>query len=185
LPHPASLDLRGFVSVDVETSGPTPSRYSLLSIGACLVEDPGVTFYVELKPTSPAFVPEAMAVHRLSMDHLTADGQTMKEALASFETWVHTHVPTTHRPVFVAYNAPFDWMFVADAFDRTLGRNPFGHTALDVRSVFFGLTGQPWRDIRFSDLARRYLDSRALTHHALEDAQLQAELLQAMMAGER
>ena len=29
-----------FISVDVETGGATPADYALLSIGACLVDDP-------------------------------------------------------------------------------------------------------------------------------------------------
>ncbi|MGL1984483.1 3'-5' exonuclease, partial [Escherichia coli] len=28
-----------FISVDIEASGPVPGKYSLLSIGACLVSD--------------------------------------------------------------------------------------------------------------------------------------------------
>ncbi len=38
-----------FVSVDIETSGPVPGLFSLLSIGACLVHAPDVRFYAELK----------------------------------------------------------------------------------------------------------------------------------------
>ena len=41
-----------FVSVDVETAGPNPAQYALLSLGACLVSDPERGFYVELKPSS-------------------------------------------------------------------------------------------------------------------------------------
>ena len=37
-----------YISVDVETAGPNPGQYSLLSIGACLVFVPAKTFYVEL-----------------------------------------------------------------------------------------------------------------------------------------
>jgi hypothetical protein len=44
--HSAPRDV--LVSVDVETSGPAPGRYSLLAIGACLVDNPGHSFYVEL-----------------------------------------------------------------------------------------------------------------------------------------
>ena len=33
-----------FVSVDVETAGPIPGEYSLLSIGACDVDNEGRTF---------------------------------------------------------------------------------------------------------------------------------------------
>ncbi|RLA29121.1 MAG: 3'-5' exonuclease, partial [Gammaproteobacteria bacterium] len=33
-----------YLSVDVETSGPIPGEYSLLTIGACDVSDPKQTF---------------------------------------------------------------------------------------------------------------------------------------------
>ena len=48
-----------FISVDVETSGPSPSEHSLLSIGACLVFAPEQRFYVELQPVSDAYTSEA------------------------------------------------------------------------------------------------------------------------------
>src|SRR3954447_25537373 len=60
-----------FISVDVETAGATPATYSMLSLGACLVEDPlESTFYVELKPEKAAFTAEALAVSHLSLDVL-------------------------------------------------------------------------------------------------------------------
>ena len=43
-----------FISVDIETAGPVPAKYAILSIGACLVEDPEQTFYVELMPEHTA-----------------------------------------------------------------------------------------------------------------------------------
>jgi len=175
-------DFRGFISVDIEASGPNPSQYSMLSLGACSVEDPSATFYVELHPTSSLAVPEAMAVHGLSLDRLQSTGTPPELAMASFETWVRDQSPAGGPPVFVAYNAAFDWMFVCDYFHRTLGRNPFGHTALDIRAAYFGRTAQPWRDLRFADLAEQFLGSRALTHNALEDAQMQARLFLKIMA---
>ena len=175
-------DFSGFISVDIETSGPNPSQYSMLSLGACFVEDPEVTFYAELKPTSRLALPEAMAIHGLDLEHLRKTGLTPEAAMASFETWVRTQFPSTRSPVFVAYNAPFDWMFVCDYFHRTRGHNPFGHTAIDIRAAYFGRTAQPWREIRFAELAEHYLDSSELTHNALEDAQLQAALFRAIMA---
>ena len=51
-----------FISVDIETAGPVPARYAILSIGACLVEDPEQTFYVELIPEHTAATSEALAV---------------------------------------------------------------------------------------------------------------------------
>ena len=43
-----------YISVDVETAGPTPGDYAMISIGACLVDEPQRGFYVELKPDREA-----------------------------------------------------------------------------------------------------------------------------------
>ncbi len=170
-----------FISVDVETSGPCPSLYSLLSIGACLVEDPARTFYVELQPVSEAAAGDALAIHGLSLAHLKQHGLPPAEAMERFEAWVHAQTPAGARPVFVAFNAPFDWMFVNDYFHRFLGRNPFGHTALDLKALYMGLTGAAWQETSLHYVMARYGHGRALTHHALSDAQDQAALLRAML----
>ena len=39
-------DLAAYISVDIETAGPNPSQYAMLSIGACLVCEPQRTFYL-------------------------------------------------------------------------------------------------------------------------------------------
>ena len=39
-----------YISVDVETSGPIPVEFSLLSLGACIVGNTSKTFYAEIKP---------------------------------------------------------------------------------------------------------------------------------------
>ncbi len=171
-----------FISVDVETAGPCPSRYPMLSIGACLALDPRHSFYVELKPVGYEATPEAMAVHGLSLAHLEQHGLPPVEALERFAAWVADQTPAGSRPVFVAFNAPFDWMFVNDYFLRFLGRNPFGHTALDMKALYMGLTGVPWHETSMHYVVARYGHSRPLTHHALSDAQDQALLFRAMLA---
>ena len=55
-------DFEAHISVDVETAGPNPSQYSLLSIGACMVCDPQRTFYVELQPVNDNFLPSALTI---------------------------------------------------------------------------------------------------------------------------
>jgi DNA polymerase III epsilon subunit-like protein len=85
------------------------------------------------------------------------------------------------RPVFVAYNAPFDWMFVNVYFYRYLGGNPFGHGALDMKAVYMGLTGTPWAAINHDKLASRYGVRATLTHNALDDAVDQALLFKGML----
>ena len=171
-----------YISVDVETAGPNPYDYSMLSIGACLVRDPARTFYVELQPVNDNALPEAMQVSGLSMAELDEHGTSPLAAMAQFEAWVHNVTPADHRAVFVAFNAPFDWMFVCEYFHRYLGRNPFGHSALDLKALYMGQHGVKWYETSMRYVAARYLDNRPLTHNALHDAQDQAEIMQRMLS---
>ncbi len=168
-----------FVSVDVETSGPNPREYAMLSIGACLVDDPGSSFYVELKPTTDNVVPEALAVSGLSLADLARDGVDPEAALLQFEEWL-AELPGP--PIFTAFNAAFDWMFIEDYFSRFLGRNPFGHAALDIKAYYMGMADSTWAQTSMRFLSPLYLDGHPLEHNALSDARDQAELFRAIRA---
>jgi DNA polymerase III alpha subunit (gram-positive type) len=156
-----------FVSIDVETAGPNPSQYSLLTIGACTIEDRPRTFYLELKPLNEKITPESFALHRLSLKRLAERGLAPADAMASFEKWLKEEIPADHKPVFVAFNAPFSWMF---------------DSALDIKAFFMGLTGAAWEETTLRHIGPRYLRERELTHHALRDAMDQAEIFQKMLA---
>ncbi len=171
-----------YISVDVETAGPNPHGYSLLSIGACTVAEPQSTFYVELRPVNHNAAPRALAVSRLSLARLEESGLPAAVAMARFEAWLADQAPGGSRPIFVAFNAPFDWMFVCDYFNRYLGHNPFGHAALDIKAFYMGLAGVPWEETGMRHVASRYLGDRHLTHHALQDAMDQAEVFARMLA---
>ncbi len=164
-----------YVSVDVETSGPAPGRYSLLSVGASPLRQPGEMYYVEVKPRSPVAVAEAIRVSGLDLDRLATEGQAPEAAMASFAAWAR-EMAGGDRLVFVGVNAPFDWMFVADYFDRYHGENPFGHSALDLKSLFMGVAGVPWSETGFAMMRGRYGLAGGLTHHAGWDAVDQAEV---------
>jgi DNA polymerase III epsilon subunit-like protein len=169
-----------YVSVDVETAGPNPADYALLSIGACLVDDPEQTFYVELQPVTDRSVPEALEISGLSLERLARDGLPPAQAMGDFAAWLQRVVPPNRLPVFVGFNAAFDWMFVADYFHRYLGHNPFGHTALDIKAFYMGLSGVAWSETTKAALAARFPDHPTLTHHALQDALDQAALFRRM-----
>ncbi|MDX1437392.1 MAG: 3'-5' exonuclease [Anaerolineales bacterium] len=170
-------ELQRFISVDVETAGPHPAEYSLLSIGACLVSNPKIGFYTEIKPVNDRQTPEAFSIHRLTLEELAANGDSPADAMADFEAWLSRNVPDG-RPIFVAFNAPFDWMFVNDYFHRYLGRNPFGHSALDIKAYYMGRFGVAWAETTMALVAERVLGHQELSHHALKDAQDQAEMFQ-------
>ncbi len=170
-----TIPIETCVSVDVETAGPNPSQYSLLAIGACLVARPEQTFYVEISPVNASSQPTALEISGLSMDELARQGTPPLQAMLDFENWLKA-VLAGQAPIMVGFNAPFDWMFVADYFHRFLGRNPFGHTALDVKALYMGLAGVPWSETRMRSIGPRYDLNRRLTHHALTDALDQADL---------
>ena len=170
-----------YISVDVETAGSNPGTYSLLSIGACLVSDPAQRFYVELQPVNEAATSEALQVSMLDMNALKRRGQPPVEAMKRFAEWVERVTPAESRPVFVALNAPFDWMFVADYFHRYLGQNPFGHKALDMKAYFMGLRGIGWEQAGFEEMTKYYQIEQRLIHNALEDAVMQAALFRKML----
>ncbi|UCH59836.1 MAG: 3'-5' exonuclease [Anaerolineales bacterium] len=170
-----------FVSIDVETSGPNPSQYSLLTIGACTIAERQSTFYIELKPVTMNAVPEALAVSRLSLERLVERGHEPAAAMGQFEAWLKAETPEGQRPIFVAFNAPFDWMFINDYFHRFLGRNPFGHAALDIKSFYMGMAGVPWAETSMRSVGPLYLGDRQLTHHALRDAMDQADLFRKLV----
>jgi ribonuclease T len=176
------FSLEPYVSVDVETAGPNPSQYSLLSIGACLVAHPERTFYVELQPVSLEADPSAMAIHGLSLEDLRTRGLLPVEAMKRFADWLPANTLSGQQPIFVGFNAPFDWMFVCDYFHRFVGYNPFGHTALDLKAFYMGLTGAAWSETSMRYVAARYLAPHALVHHALDDALDQAELFRRMVS---
>jgi DNA polymerase III epsilon subunit-like protein len=137
---------------------------------------------VELQPVTAASTPEALQVSGLDLGRLQEHGLPPEEAMQQFSDWVSRTTPTGQRPVFVALNAAFDWMFLADYFDRYLGHNPFGHAALDIKAVFMGTHHTRWADTRYRDIAKHYqVEQDALTHNALEDALAQAELFRRIL----
>ncbi len=166
-----------YVSVDVEAAGPIPGKFSLLSIGACLVQDPEHVFSVLLKPISREADPEALKVSKLSLEDLERDGTDPREAMLSFETWLNQLAGHDDaKVVFVGLNAPFDWSFINYYFHNFIGRNPFGFTAIDIKAYYMGAMGCHWSETGSSHIAKLVKPKRKPDHNAVHDAQYQAEL---------
>lgn len=170
------------ISVDIEAAGPTPREFAMLSIGACLVDDPERGFYIELQPDVAGEDARALSVGGLDPAELAESATPPGAAMRQFEEWIESVVPEGSVAIFVGFNAGFDWMFIADYFQRYLGRNPFGHASLDVKAYFLGVAGGTWGGTSMKHLAPRYLGGRQLSHNALADARDQAELFRAIRA---
>lgn len=55
-----------YIMVDIESDGPIPGDYSMISFGAVLVDEQlDKTFYGQIRPISDHFIPQALAVSGL------------------------------------------------------------------------------------------------------------------------
>lgn len=171
-----------YFSVDIETAGPIPADFSMLSLGASVVNQPEHFFYAELKPINDNFVPEALAVTKFDLSVLKNEGEIAAAVMERFKNWVKTTTGATGKPVFVGFNAGFDWSFVNWYFHKFLGENPFGFAPLDIKSYYMGVAGCRWRETTSSRLPTELQPTTKATHNALEDARAQAEIFSKLLA---
>ena len=169
-----------YISVDVETSGPIPAEFSLLSLGACVVGNTSKTFYAEIKPLNDNFIKQALEVSGLSIEELKTKGEKPTEAMGRFEKWIK-EVSGENRLVFVAFNATFDWSFTHWYFIKFLGRDLFGISGLDIKAYFMGKHNTSWSETVKKKVRSLYPSKTAHTHNALDDAIEQAEIFDRML----
>lgn len=157
-----------FIMVDVETDGPIPGDYSMISFGAVLVnEQLDKTFYGRLKPISNKFLPDALAVS----GHTRAETLTFdepKKVMTDFKNWIETSC--SDRPIFISDNNGFDWMFVCWYFHHFIGTNPFGFSSQNLGSLYKGLVKDTFKTFK-------HLRKTKHTHHPVDDAKGNAEAL--------
>lgn len=173
-----------FISVDVETSGPIPGDYSMLSLGACITDAPDDNFYIEIKPLNNNAIPEALKVTGFDLAVLAKAGEHPHDAMLKLTAWVK-NVAAGGTPVFVGFNAGFDWSFVNWYFIHFTGENPFGFAPLDIKSYYMGLVGCVWEDTKSSRIRTEFQPTKPGNHNALTDAQAQAEMFEKMRAAAR
>lgn len=169
-----------YISVDIEAAGPVPGEYSMLSLGACVVTAPEITFYTEFKPINDHFVLAALKVGGLTLEQLAITGRPPAEAMRAFDHWIR-EAANNRTPVFVGFNASFDWAFVNWYFHVFLGENPFGIGALDIKAYYMGLAGCLWRETTSRQLPQQFQPTHQSTHNALDDAIAQAQIFRKLL----
>ena len=155
-----------YVSVDIEADGPIPGDYSMVAIGAIVVE-PALdrVFSARLSPISDKFVKEALAVSNFTREQ-TLGFEDPKAVMERFAAWVKA----VGKPVFVSDNNGFDWMFVCWYFHHFTGSCPFGFSSQNLGSLYKGLV----KDARASF---KHLRKTRHTHDPVDDARGNAEAL--------
>ncbi len=125
-----------YVSTDIEADGPIPGPNSMLSFAsAAYTADKTLlsTFSANLL-TLPGAVadPKTMEWWKTQPDawaQCRRDPQQPQTAMPAYVSWLKA-LPGT--PVFVAYPAAYDFMFVYWYLIRFAGESPFSFSALDV-----------------------------------------------------
>jgi len=157
--------------VDVESDGPIPGDYSMISFGAVLVnEQLDQTFYGKLKPVSEYFIPEALAVSGHSREETLTFGDP-KTVMRNFARWIKN--TCADRPIFISDNNGFDWMFICWYFHHFTGSNPFGFSSQNLGSLYKGMEKDMFKTFK-------HLRKTKHTHHPADDAKGNAEALLTM-----
>jgi DNA polymerase III epsilon subunit-like protein len=156
--------------VDVESDGPCPGLYSMVSFGAIRVQEDlknAPTFYAELRPISEQWVPQALQVSGFSREDTLAFEEP-SEAMQAFAEFLEQE--NVGRPIFISDNNGFDWQFINYYFHRFVGSNPFGFSSRRIADLYCGMeknTFAKWKHLR---------DTKH-THHPVDDARGNAEAI--------
>ena len=155
-----------WISVDVEANGQWVPEYSMIQVGAIVVE-PGLnrTFRANLSPLNDNHDDEALRVVGVTHE------ETLKypdpiDTMCDFHSWVKT----IHKPMFISDNPCFDWKFIDYYFWRFTGGNPFGFTGRDLGALFKGCERSMFVNFK-------HLRKTKHSHDPLDDARGNAEAM--------
>ena len=163
-----------YVSTDIETDGPSPGHYSMLSFGSvAFTLDRKIHSSFErnlhLLPGAKQH-PGTMAFWKTEPDAWDAcrkDPVAPAEAMQAYVEWLRG-LPGT--PIFVAHPVCFDYLFISWYLHAFVGEDPF-RGAADVITYAMALLGKPWRESTSRHMPRAWFDpTHPHTHRALDDA---------------
>lgn len=188
LPESASSGFDAYFSADVETDGPIPGPYSMLSFalvyagaydGTTFYRPPAYddTFYVELKPISEQFERQALDVNGLDREFLKLQGEDASAAMTKAAAWVRKRAGIG-SPVIAAYPLSFDWSWLYWYFVQfSKTGSPFGYSrGFDIKTALAVKLGRMVSNSGRSRIPEAVKSSMVHTHHALDDALEQAEI---------
>jgi len=165
-----------YFSTDIETDGKIPGPHSMLSFASAAFTEDGsmlACFEMNLKTLPDAqgdpdtmkwweTQPEAWAACR-------EDPADPKYAMTRYVEWIESF--KEYKPVFVAYPAGFDFLFMYWYMIRFAGRSPFSWSALDIKSFAMAMMGTPYRQSIKKNMPNRWFGKgHRHTHKALDDA---------------
>jgi hypothetical protein len=175
-----------YVSTDVETDGPIPGPNSMLSFGSAAYRADKTlldTFTANLETLPDASPdPGTMAWWQQHADAYAATRTGLEAPETAMRRYVAWIKRLPGKPVFVAYPAGFDFLFVYWYLIRFAGESPFSFSALDIKTYAMALLRTEYREASKRNMPRHWFDPIKHTHVALDDAIGQGALFCNMLA---
>jgi hypothetical protein len=178
-----------YVSTDIETDGPIPGPHSMLSFASVAFDERGselasFTRNLETLPGAAGH-PRTMqwwAENQAAWAACRTEPTPVDDAMRKYVAWVR-ELPGS--PVFVAYPAGFDFLFMYWYMLRFVGESPFSHSALDIKTYAMAVLNKPYRWSTKRNMPRRWFPDAPHTHVALDDAREQGLLFINMLKESR
>lgn len=164
-----------YISTDIETDGPIPGEYSMLSLGSAAytankeligtftanfetlpnaISDPSTMEWWKTQP-------EAWEAHRKNIEK-------PEIIMTKYVSWIKS---LSGKPVFVGYPAGFDFLFVYWYLIKFAGESPFSFSALDIKSYAAAVLKCPYREAVKKNMPKKWFDENIThSHIALDDA---------------
>jgi len=178
-----------YISTDVETDGPIPGPHSMLSIGSAAYSADKTlvsTFTANLETLPGAAADPKTAAWWTTQPNAWAacrkDLETPHAAMTRYVAWIKQ---LKGKPVFVAYRAGFDFLFVYWYLIRFAGESPFSHSALDMKTFAMAVLKTGYRDSTKRNMPKHWFDKLPHSHVALDDAIEQGALFCNMLKENR
>lgn len=160
-----------WIMVDIEADGPIPGDFSMIEIGAVIIDKEGKldkTFYGKLKPISNNYSEEALKSIGLKREDTFVGAENPDIIMLRFYNWIRLNSKDRH--MFISDNNGFDWMFVCWYFQHFIKMNPFGFSSSNLGSMYKGLVKNVFKNFK-------HLRQTRHSHHPVEDAIGNAEAL--------
>lgn len=185
----ANVRKDAYFSADVETDGPIPGPYSMLSFALVFAgiydgkkfyrpKNFKSVFYAELQPISEEYQEDALSVNKLDRNKLMLSGKKPETAMRDASDWVKS-TSGDATPVLAAYPLSFDWTWLYWYFERFLDeKSPFNHSrCFDIKTAISTISGIPISEASRKTLPPEFRSNFEHSHHAVHDATEQADIL--------
>ncbi len=159
-----------YIIVDVESDGPCPGLYSMHEFGAVVVGT-RESFHSLIRADKDAsWNQEALDVCNRTREE-TLSFPEPSIVIPLFVKWLKSF---NTRLIFVSDNNGYDWQFINYYLWKYAKENPFGHSSMNLGSLYKGLS----RDMRANF---KFLRKTKHDHNALNDCIGNAEAMETIL----